>query len=175
MRGDKMPNISKKIKRLYFFPIAACMVAVGLFVAYKTIAISYFEHELSAVIVGTIERRGQTYELKEGVLYKGGREASFFEKSAILPMAYQGVLARTDPVFSLEGTDLVAFERARGLFSTVNKNIVLDKGGRNVFNEVQMYPERFLSSIAEAERFRRAFVTRPSDVSYNAYQRALRN
>ena len=129
-----------------------------------------------AKIDETVFFDGRSYQIHNGMVVSLKEPVpGIREKFVALRLAYALALARRAPMFSLEGSDPDAFESA--LESLIDTRDALAHSQNNPKDELlvreSLYPIRFLLSLVETERARRAFISSGSAENERHYRRSV--
>ena len=97
------------------------------------------------------------------------------EDLELLRLAYAKAFARRSPIFGIEGTDPEALRAAVEELASVQKRLVDAQSSAEKQNSASnLYPIRFLESLANLEESRQLFLTASSIDTFRSYANALR-
>lgn len=139
-------------------------------------ASTFYARELSnSPAVHTVRFDGEEFTVRRGtVTDESGKVVTGSRLVRALKIAYARAIAQSNPLFSLEGTDLARFQEGIALLQKLASNEAdVQKNKQDADSVRDLYPVSYLRALAVAESERRAFIADASEARAKAYSSAV--
>lgn len=138
-------------------------------------SLAFFETALEDVSVREhVEVNGTSYTVRRGRAFMGDTPVESAEALPVLALAYEKTVARRSPILSLPGPDVVDIESASTRLASTADSLAENMNKDDAAHvRTNLYPVAFLSSLAESERARRAFLETGSHADALTYRESV--